>query len=47
MSVCRQNLAGDVCAIMHVRRFLEQWGIINYQVQSFAVLFFFSFVPTD
>lgn len=29
---CRRNLAGDVCAIMRVHTFLEQWGLINYQV---------------
>lgn len=28
----RRNLAGDVCAIMRVHAFLEQWGLINYQV---------------
>lgn len=28
----RRNLAGDVCAIMRVHGFLEQWGLINYQV---------------
>ncbi|TFY56479.1 hypothetical protein EVJ58_g7614, partial [Rhodofomes roseus] len=26
------NLAGDVCAIMRVHAFLEQWGLINYQI---------------
>ncbi|CAB0011165.1 unnamed protein product [Nesidiocoris tenuis] len=30
----RRNLAGDVCAIMRVHAFLEQWGLINYQVDS-------------
>merc|ERR1712018_144638 len=28
----RRNLAGDFCAIMRVHAFLEQWGLINYQV---------------
>lgn len=32
LTACRRNLAGDVCAIMRVHAFLEQWGIINYQV---------------
>ncbi|KAA1107120.1 hypothetical protein PGT21_003107 [Puccinia graminis f. sp. tritici] len=32
VTACRRNLAGDVCAIMRVHAFLEQWGIINYQV---------------
>jgi len=36
-TACRRNLAGDVCAIMRVHAFLEQWGLINYQV-SFAIL---------
>lgn len=33
-TACRRNLAGDVCAIMRVHAFLEQWGLINYQVAS-------------
>ena len=33
VTACRRNLAGDVCAIMRVHAFLEQWGLINYQVQ--------------
>merc|ERR1711971_730009 len=32
----RRNLAGDVCAIMRVHAFLEQWGLINYQVDMDA-----------
>jgi SWI/SNF related-matrix-associated actin-dependent regulator of chromatin subfamily C len=31
-TACRRNLAGDVCAIMRVHAFLEQWGLVNYQV---------------
>lgn len=38
-TACRRNLAGDVCAILRVHGFLEQWGLINYQVRSSAVLF--------
>lgn len=34
VTACRRNLAGDVCAIMRVHAFLEQWGLINYQVCS-------------
>lgn len=34
VTACRRNLAGDVCAIMRVHSFLEQWGIINYQVNT-------------
>ncbi|XP_069762843.1 SWI/SNF complex subunit SMARCC2 isoform X3 [Narcine bancroftii] len=33
-TACRRNLAGDVCAIMRVHAFLEQWGVINYQVDA-------------
>jgi len=32
VTACRRNLAGDVCAIMRLHAFLEQWGLINYQV---------------
>jgi len=32
----RRNLAGDVCAIIRVHAFLEQWGLINYQVDPDA-----------
>lgn len=35
-TACRRNLAGDVCAIMRVHAFLEQWGLINYQVRPFG-----------
>lgn len=38
VTACRRNLAGDVCAIMRVHAFLEQWGLINYQVSSKCVL---------
>lgn len=34
VTACRRNLAGDVCAIMRVHSFLEQWGLINYQVSA-------------
>ncbi|KAG0142917.1 hypothetical protein CROQUDRAFT_49584 [Cronartium quercuum f. sp. fusiforme G11] len=34
VTACRRNLCGDVCAIMRVHGFLEQWGIINYQVDA-------------
>lgn len=36
VTACRRNLAGDVCAIMRVHSFLEQWGLINYQVSNVA-----------
>lgn len=32
VTACRRNLAGDVCAVMRVHAFLEQWGLLNYQV---------------
>jgi len=35
VTACRRNLAGDVCAIMRVHAFLEQWGLINYQVSGY------------
>ncbi|XP_051948886.1 SWI/SNF complex subunit SMARCC1b isoform X2 [Xyrauchen texanus] len=31
---CRRNLTGDVCALVRVHSFLEQWGLINYQVDA-------------
>lgn len=34
-TACRRNLAGDVCAIIRVHAFLEQWGLVNYQVKTF------------
>jgi chromatin structure-remodeling complex subunit RSC8 len=32
VTACRRNLAGDVATIMRVHAFLEQWGLINYQI---------------
>ena len=32
VTACRRSLTGDVCAIIRVHAFLEQWGLINYQV---------------
>jgi SWI/SNF related-matrix-associated actin-dependent regulator of chromatin subfamily C len=43
VTACRRNLAGDVCAIMRVHAFLEQWGLINYQVCTFYLLSLESF----
>ncbi len=45
-TACRRNLAGDVCAIMRVHAFLEQWGLLNYQVLTsnyYHISKFFSF----
>lgn len=39
VTACRRNLAGDVCAIMRVHAFLEQWGLINYQVLPNCLLY--------
>lgn len=33
-TACRRNLCGDVCAIVRIHAFLEQWGLINYQVDA-------------
>jgi SWI/SNF related-matrix-associated actin-dependent regulator of chromatin subfamily C len=35
-TACRRNLAGDVCSILRCHAFLEQWGLINYQVDNDA-----------
>ncbi|XP_036355125.1 SWI/SNF complex subunit SMARCC1-like [Octopus sinensis] len=32
-TACRRNLAGDACSILRLHSFLEQWGLINYQVE--------------
>ncbi|CAG2173906.1 unnamed protein product [Oppiella nova] len=34
VTAVRRNIAGDVCAIMRVHAFLEQWGLVNYQVDA-------------
>lgn len=39
VTACRRNLAGDVCAIMRVHAFLEQWGLINYEVTTKIIIF--------
>ncbi len=46
VTACRRNLAGDVCAIMRVHSFLEQWGLINYQV-SFDSLVWLVMMVSD
>ncbi|VDL96354.1 unnamed protein product [Schistocephalus solidus] len=33
-TACRRNLTGDVCSILRVHAFLEQWGLINYQLAA-------------
>lgn len=34
-TTCRRHLAGDVCAIIRLHAFLEQWGLINFNVDPF------------
>ncbi len=35
MLACRRHLGGDVCGILRVHAFLEQWGLINFNVEPF------------
>ncbi|GAU90876.1 hypothetical protein RvY_03234 [Ramazzottius varieornatus] len=30
----RRNLTGDVCGIVRIHSFLEQWGLINFQIEA-------------
>ncbi|OBA20379.1 SWIRM-domain-containing protein [Metschnikowia bicuspidata var. bicuspidata NRRL YB-4993] len=32
VTAVRRNLAGDVASVIRVHRFLEKWGLINYQI---------------
>lgn len=32
LTSCRRNLVGDVGTLMRVHRFLNKWGLVNYQV---------------
>ena len=34
-SECRKRLPGDVCSIIRLHAFLEQWGLINFNVSSY------------
>ncbi|KAI9299261.1 SWIRM-domain-containing protein [Neoconidiobolus thromboides FSU 785] len=36
VTACRRNLSGDVCAVIRVHAFLEQWGLINYQIDPIS-----------
>lgn len=38
VTACRRNMTGDVCAIIRVHAFLEQWGLINYQVKIYIYM---------
>ncbi|KAL7676326.1 hypothetical protein ACOME3_002580 [Neoechinorhynchus agilis] len=31
-TACRRNLMADTCGLLRIHAFLEQWGIINYQI---------------
>ncbi|KAJ3233219.1 hypothetical protein HDU78_006568 [Chytriomyces hyalinus] len=33
ITACRRNLVGDVAGVIKIHAFLEQWGLINYQVE--------------
>ncbi|CAA3006453.1 SWI SNF complex subunit SMARCC2 isoform X2 [Olea europaea subsp. europaea] len=33
VTACQRHLSGDICAIMRIHALLEQWGIINYQME--------------
>mmetsp|Transcript_6057 Transcript_6057/g.5465 ORF Transcript_6057/g.5465 Transcript_6057/m.5465 type:complete len:194 (+) Transcript_6057:155-736(+) len=35
-TTCRRHLSGDVCGIMRVHAFLEQWGLINFNVEPYC-----------
>ena len=32
-TACRRHLSGDVCAILRLHRFLENWGLINFKLE--------------
>ena len=32
---CRKRLPGDVCSIIRLHAFLEQWGLINFNVENY------------
>ena len=34
-SECRKRLPGDVCSVIRLHAFLEQWGLINFHVDSY------------
>ena len=42
VTACRRNVSGDVNCIMRVHHFLEQWGLINYQVKQSSSLLCYS-----
>lgn len=44
VTTCRRYLIGDVTSIMRIHAFLEQWGLINYQVGTIHHFFDFKFI---
>lgn len=32
---CRKRLPGDVCSVIRLHAFLEQWGLINFHVDAY------------
>lgn len=36
VTACRRNLVGDAATLMRVHHFLDEWGLINYQVEAEA-----------
>ncbi|KAI9347242.1 hypothetical protein BDR26DRAFT_1004876 [Obelidium mucronatum] len=36
VTACRRNLVGDVAAVVRIHAFLEQWGLVNYQLEPDA-----------
>ena len=32
---CRKKLPGDICSIIRLHAFLEHWGLINFNVESY------------
>lgn len=41
VTTCRRYLTGDVTSIMKIHAFLEQWGLINYQVTTDSLIYAF------
>ena len=39
VTTCRRYLTGDITSIMRIHAFLEQWGLINYQVTRWNGLY--------
>jgi hypothetical protein len=46
VTASRKNLVGDVASITRVHGFLEQWGLINYQVSFILCYLFLLYAPS-